>query len=350
MIKAKIKKSDNSTLEIEIPETASEVTYSQALDFQFAHYSLLDFLKEHGTDIENKKIQHIKKIIDCLNAFYGDLADFYEVDSSYFDKIDSKELSRNFEALNKKYNHDEMLDTLTSIFNLILKVVDNHEGKENYSDHIIYKGIKYFIPTIWKNAISESLEYDSITVRQAIAIQEAQAICREELIYIEKQRNENKDPNITDDQDKAASIFTKSIFEISVLLVGEGEIYPESDTAFSKHISEKMKVFEDIDLQTVADIQKWIDGYDDYLRGKKENYYYYNMDDEPSIDNVNDFANYTRAKEKNKQVQKNIGFRSILARIIELGIFSGLRKTEIQSALDAPYSDAVTHISINNAK
>ena len=44
MIVAHIKKSDNSKLEIEIPEYASEVTYSKALDFLFAHYYFQFFL------------------------------------------------------------------------------------------------------------------------------------------------------------------------------------------------------------------------------------------------------------------------------------------------------------------
>lgn len=351
MIKARIKKSDNSSMEIDIPENASEVKYSQALDFQFAYYSLLDFLKENVNHLEEKKLQYIKKIIDCLNAFYDGIADFYEINSSYINEIDIDKLSQNFAALNKKYNEHEMLDTVTSIFNLILKVIENYEPRENYTDHIIYNDQKYIIPTVWKNAISESLEYNSITVRQAISVLEAQAICRDELMYLEKQKEENKIDSESEDKQKADSLFTKAIFEISVLLMKEGETYPVSDTEFNKHIAEKMQLFENIDLQTVVDIQNWIEGYDNYLRNKKENYYYYNMEElEDTPDNIHEFSNMVKAKAKNKEIQKNIGHKSILSRILELRIFSGHKKTEIESALEAPYSDAVTHISINNAK
>lgn len=352
MIVAHIKKSDNSKLEIEIPEYASEVTYSKALDFLFAHYSLLDFLKEKNGDVEQNKIEYIKKLISCLNVFYDKIADFYEVDASYFNNIDLENISNHFATLNKKYKADEAIDSLTSIYNLIYKVISDAEGKINYSDHLIYKGIKYMIPTVWENAITEILEYNSITVRQAIAVQEAQAKCAEVQLKIAKDKDkEAKENNLSEDQQNAEAIFVKSIFEISVLLMAEGEIYPSSDQKFDKHIAEKMQTFIDIDYQSVLDIQKWWEGYDTYLKNKKENHYFFNMDHiEPTIDNRQDFENYTNAKKKNKDIEKNIGYKSILSRILELKIFSGLRQTEIESALEAPYSDAVTHISINNAK
>lgn len=352
MIKAHIKKSDNTKLEIDIPQFANEITYSKAIDFQFANYALLDFLKENGGRIDEKKIEYIKKIIECLNVFYEGIADFYELDASYFDNINLDDMSDHFATLNKKYKLDETLDSVISIFNLIYKTIEESQPKINFNDHIEYKGVKYFIPTVWENAITETLEYNSITVRQAIAILEAQAHARAELLRITKEKEKHFETSgQTEDQKSAETIFVKAIFEIAVLLVEENEVYPSSDVQFNKHISEKMQTFIDIDLQTVLDIQNWIENYEQYLRNKKENYYYYHMDEvEPNIENVNDFKNYTQAKQKNKDIEKNIGFKSILSRILELKIFSGLRKTEIESALEAPYSDAVTHISINNAK
>ena len=152
--------------------------------------------------------------------------------------------------------------------------------------------------------------------------------------------------NQTDDA-HVNSNFTKYLSELSVLLVKEGEKIPTDETEFKKFMADRMEFWKDIDLQTAVNIEAWFENYYKWLETDPENFYYFNNKD-PQTKEEAEAMNKARAY--NREIYQKIGAKSIVSRLIEIGTFNGLGRTNMESANEAPFTDAVKAISIENSK
>ncbi|MEP7197257.1 MAG: hypothetical protein ABI851_12115 [Saprospiraceae bacterium] len=336
MIKAELINTNGKSILIPIPERASEIKLLQYIDFNTYSSDLIEWLKENHEQIESKKWQYIIKLIDCLKAFYGDLVDFFELDSSYIDGISKEDLSDHIEIITgKKQDHVTATDTLIQIYNMIFNVIKDSKPELRVEKHFFYKGQQYEIPAIWSDTLWNKTNFESVSVKQAI-----------EVLQVQSNYNDVIKDLAKDDKSIANFAFHKYLSEVSLLALKPDEKIPLAETEFKKFMSERIDLFQDIDLQTVLDIENWFEMYYSGLRDDKENYYYFNSKEPGSPEEL---IAIQKAKKKNEEVQKRIGWKSFISRMVELRSFSGREKTELESVYTAPFTDAVKMVSIDNS-
>lgn len=336
LITATLHKTTGEKLTLSIPETGSEIALGKALQFNMECLSLFEFLKEHWDNIESKKIEYLTKVIKCLNGFYEDIADFFELKSDVIN-IPEEKMQEHFEMLGKNLNFVQAHDTVIGIFNLIYAAVkDTKAGISEGFNYVEFKGSKFLIPEVWKDKLFERLNYKSISVKQAI-----------EVLQIHNNYINSVKALNPQDENLVNYTYSKYLSELAILLLKEGETIPTDETEFKHFLSERMLFWQDIDLQTALNIEHWFEKYYNSLKEDPENYYYFNSKDPISKE---EYEARRKAEEQNKQVFEKIGNKGIISRLIELGSFNGREKTNIESANTAPFTDAVKVISIDNSK
>lgn len=334
MIIAKLNKSTGETLDLLIPENGSEVSLSKSLDFEYACFDVFEFLKNNSTDIDSKRFEYLNLLIKALNTFYEGILDFYDLDYKHLN-LSPDEWNKHFSALNKKIDIVQTEQSIISIFNLTYKAIKDTEPKLRTSDSFEYKGFKFVFPTIWRDVIFNKENFNSPNVKQFIEILQTQSN------YIQSIKDLDKR-----DLNTVNHLFAKYLLELSILLLKEGESIPLPEVDYKKFTTERMDFFQDIDLQAAVDIEYFFNQFYESLKQDKENYYYFNA----HLATKEDQEAYMKAQNKNDDMMKRIGFKSLLNRLLELNPFSGNGKTAIESILTAPATDAVKFISIDNAK
>lgn len=334
MIIAKLTKSTGEEFELQIPENASEVGLNCSLDFEYACFDVFEFLKNNSESLEEKKFEYLHYLIVALNSFYSGIIDFYELDCKHL-SLSSEEWNKHFSTLSNKIDYEQAEKSIISIFNLTYKAIKDAKPVLRTTDYFEYKGHKFVFPTIWKDVLFGNENFNSPSVKQFIELLQNQA----------NYTNAMKDLNKRD-LNSVNYLLTKYLTDLAYLLLKEGESIPVNEVECKKFISARMDLFIDIDLQTAIDIEYWFNQYYESLRKDKENFYYFNSD--PST--VEEQRAYLEAQNKNSDMMKRIGFKSIINRLLELNPFTVSGKSAIEAVLTAPATDAVKFISIDNAK
>lgn len=334
MIVAKLNKTTGEVFELLIPENASEVGLSVSLDFEYACFDVFEFLKNNAEVMDEKKFEYLHYIIVALNSFYVGIIDFYELDSKHAE-INTNEWNNHFSTLSNRIDYEQAEHSIISIFNLTYKAIKDAKPNLRTTDYFEYKGEKFVFPTIWKDVLYGNENFNSPSVKQFIELLQNQAN------YISSIKDLNKR-----DINAVNHLFTKYLTDLAYLLLKEGEIVPVNEVECKKFISSRMDFFMDIDLQAAIDIEHWFGQYYESLKKDKENFYYFNSD--PTT--VEEQRAYLEAQNKNSDMMKRIGFKSILNRLLELNPFTVSGKSAIEAVLTAPATDAVKIISIDNAK
>ncbi|NOT38542.1 MAG: hypothetical protein HOP11_14315 [Saprospiraceae bacterium] len=341
MIKATLLKTTGEKIAIDLPENGTELKLSQALDFELKCFDLFEWLKVNVDNFSQKKGEYLIRLVDCLNVVYGDIVDFFDLKGDYINDIDNEKINQHFETLKGDYNKDEAFDSLMGIFNILYMVIRTTKPELRELDHFVYKGKEFVFPKILKDRLFNDPMFPSPSVKQSIETLNVMS-------WLEDIKN-SKDEKITE-QVKTDNIYHKYLTELSVLLIEKGKKLPTEEAEFNMFIREQRVFFEDIDFQTALDVEFWFENYYDSLRKDRENYYYFNSNEKNTPKNGDELTALNRAKAVNDDIFKKIGYKSIINRLLELGAFRGRDKTDIESVNNAPMTDAVKLISIENSQ
>lgn len=334
MILAKLNKSTGESFDLSIPENASEVGLINALDFEFACFDVFEFLKNHSEEMEERKFEYLHYIIVALNSFYTGIVDFYEIDNKHLN-LSSDEWNKHFSTLSNKIDYEQAEHSIISIFNLTYKAIKDTKPTLRTKDYFEYKGERFVFPTIWIDVLFQRENFNSPNVKQFIELLQNQAN------YIAAIKDLSKR-----DLKTVEHLYTKYLTDLAYLLLKEGETIPVNEVDCKKFITNRMDFFQDIDLQSAIDIEYYFNQFYESLRKDKENFYYFNSDPTTKEEQLA----YIEAQNKNSDMMKRIGWKSIINRLLEIGSFNVSGKSAIEAVLTAPATDAVKTISIDNAK
>ena len=337
MITAKIQKTTGETVEIAIPEHGSEIKLSQALDFNVGCLKLFEFIRDNAEQFEARKAQYLIEVIKCLNNYFEGIIDIFECDGSLVN-ISPEDFDQHIALLADKIDIDSATNTALGIFNLLLKAVREvrPQIEDQWPNKFEYKDSTFIFPEIWKDKIYNTLNFKSISVKQAV-----------EVLQIHNNYVNNVSGLKETDEAHVNSTFSKYLSELAILLVKEGEKIPTDETEFRQFMAERMEFWQDIDLQTAVNIEAWFESYYEWLKSDPENFYYFNGKDPQTKEEADAL---TKARAYNKEIYQKIGAKSIISRLVEIGTFNGLERTNLESANVAPFTDAVKAISIENSK
>lgn len=346
---------NKQSLQLRIPTEAKECKYRNLVDFEFANIELIEWIKENSETFFEKKRKYILLLIKCISKYCDvDFSEFLSIDSKYLKEITDNDLIGHFEKLNDfnlKNGTDasQLRDVLLQIYSLIINSISEWQGqlREYGSESFEYTYLDaktnqeitttFYMPTIWKNELLNSLGFVSISLGQLVEILDVRQLYASTI-------EENKDTT-------GAYVFTKVINEISILALkkdGEGNIesIPCEKDKFQRWILERSKIFYNIDTQTALDIQLWFESYWHYLQADPTNYYFFN-DKEP----MDEYEMKAREKMKavNEEIFQRLRWRGLFNRMLAIGAFNNPNETMFESTFKAPATEAIALFSAENS-
>lgn len=340
MILVRLQRSDGQYLELNLPETPSELTLNQKVEFDFAQMDVISWLKKHEEDLFKNRAGYLLCIAKGLSrTFEIDLSLIMNLKGGNLLEINENDFFEHLDYLQKSVkgiNKNQLEESLINIWAFISNVVNR--AKENpMPTEIEYKGRVYQMPKVEKHPTTGQLIHKSITFKQAI-----------ETIQV----NNHYDSWLSDNKEMwqsethAGMMFTKYLSEI-VLLLHVDEI-PIDEDEFKIWIAQRMEHFAEIDWQTCYWIESWFDGYIKELRENKENTYFFESTFEAR--NHKERQAELIAKAKGKQIFKRVGMKSVTAQLMELNPFQKDGMSKIESIMRASFSQIVNLISSHNAR
>ena len=158
----------------------------------------------------------------------------------------------------------------------------------------------------------------------------------------------------TDGDPNGNLLFAQYLRMIAILARKEGEKLPTNDGDRERWIQGRMIHLQGIDTATALDVDFFFERFIDALKKDASCHYFFNPPAfrARSSDTKQAAAEreaYNRAVSHQKEVQKRIGWRSIIHTLLERGWFNQPGMTPMESALRSKFEDAVRAISRENA-
>lgn len=340
MLQISLTRTDGNRLEFTLPETPSELTLSQKLDFEFAQFELIDYLKKYSDELFERRAEYIlilakglSEVLQIDLSIIMNLPGISILETTYQDLFDHVEYLNGKGSKVSKAQLEESLVSIWNHFNLVINQTD-----ENIKPEITYKGITYKLPEIVKHPLNGSDVFKSLTVKQAI-----------EIIQVNNKYStflkQNKGAEHTE-ADKTW-IFSKSLSEIALMLEPENIPY-KSEDGFNTWLNERMLFWQDIDWQTYHYIDLWFSGYIKQLKEDNENKYFFESSYQSTTPEERE-AQY-KARAKSDLIYQNVGVKTIIPKLLEMDAFTPEPgQSKYEATMKAPFTDAVKLISNDNA-
>lgn len=340
MILIRLQRSDGQYLELNLPETPSELTLNQKIEFDFAQMDVISWFKKHEDNLFKNRAGYLlvlarglSKVFEIdlsiiMNLKGGNLLEISEVD--FFTHLE--QLQKSVSGIDKSKLENNLLYIWGYLSNI------TNQTKENpLKDSIEYKGRIYELPKIESDPVTGNIIHKSITYKQAIETIQINN-------FYESWLNDNKEQWQNDTH--AGIMFSKYLSEV-VLLLHPDEI-PIDEDQFTLWLNEKKKHFEDIDWQTCYWIETWFDGYMKELRDNKENTYFFESTFEARTPEERQAEAVARARGKN--IYRRVGMKSVTAQLMELNPFQKDGLSKIESIMKSKFTQVVNLISTHNAR
>lgn len=223
------------------PELPKEAKLTQYISFDTSFVAMRKFLQEkEGEELVSdfSKLEYFKMLQDCLFSFWKGKKEIDDVPLGSFE-----------DHLLIMYGIDKIEDfdfvksekTLFTFFANIYKVIYRYQPKQYVDEDFSfeYKGEVYFIPRIYRDAISGTLRYEEIACGRAV---EALEVVR---LYEEAKKHD----------DDGSLNLTSTLKLIAITALKEDEEFPANEQQIERFVNDRLLHFQDIDLETALDVK-----------------------------------------------------------------------------------------------
>lgn len=340
MIIVRLQRSDGQYLELNLPETPSELTLNQKIEFDFAQMDVISWLKKHEENLFKNRAGYLLCIAKGLSrVFEIDLSAIMNLRGGSLLEITENDFFEHLDYLQgsiKGIKKDQLEQSLVNIWSYLSMIVN--KAKDNpIPETITYKGDVYTLPKSERHPTTGELMHKSITYKQAIeAIQVNN--------HYESWLSDNKE--LWQSETHASMLFTKYLSEI-VLLLHVDEI-PIDEDQFKLWLAGRIEHFGGIDWQTCYWLEEWFNGYIKELKSNMENTYFFESTFQASTPEERHAELVAKAKGKN--IFKKVGMKSVTAQLMELNPFQKDGLSKIESIMRASFTQVVNLISSHNAR
>lgn len=243
MYQVRLKAGNKEVANLEFPETPEEIKLSRYIDFDIAFQKKQAWESEQDDKILDMKYRlgYTRHVLDILSEFTG-CKDIDMVKTGSYEKHLLKLLGIKKIA---DLDIDTTEETLYTLFANVWRVISSYKPSNHIGDYEFeYKGEKYRIPTIYRDAITKKEVFEDIPAGPAI---EAMEVIRA------------WEDNINND--KTGSIrFTSVLKIVAIFSRKDGESFPTSQEGVERFISDRVVHFGDIDMKTALDIETFFFG------------------------------------------------------------------------------------------
>lgn len=227
MVRIDLKKPNGTLISsIDMPESVNEVTLSQFIDYQPAFDAWQKWLEENKTRNFNSpkyRKEELQHLCACVSAFIGQDASGIPIGQV----VDKMSLSSGETTLNKLH---AMIHFAISQY---------HGGAFDKDYWFIYRGVKYRLPEIARDAITAQERITDVSTAQAVEVLDRWRV------YQDSFKGKSPDPNYT---------FTMILQLIATFAKSDGDKLPKNDSDIERWISERVVYFKDVDMQVGLDV------------------------------------------------------------------------------------------------
>lgn len=336
MLNVQLTRTDGQFINLELPQTPSELTLSQKLDIDFSNFELISFLKKHEADIYSCRGEYCLLLAKCIAEVLNvDIANLLNLPGIDIINLRHEDFLKHIEGMTQKtkgLNINQLDKSLLLLWNHLNQVGQLVEAVEK----ITYKGVEYELPKVKYDPVYGKPIHEDITLLRSVEIIQAN----------NNYENFCKRPDfIQYSEDQKGFLFTKMLTEIILLL--EPDV-PKSELEYIGWMSDKLLYWQDIDFQTAYSVDFWFQSYMDALRAHPENKYFFENVSQAST--PEERAAEAKGKAASERIWKNVGIKGIYSLLLELNPFQKNGQSKIESIKDAPTSEAVKIISLHNSK
>ena len=242
MVKVTLKRADGGKVcSFNFPTNASEVPYSQYCRFEDAYQAKEAWLKESeelnpaSAEFMAGYIRHVSRIVQ---AFTGS-KDVVEMSLGNYLEIVQADYKADEQGLKKELKSTEhtMMTLYAAIWKCMASYKKMHFARGDF--RFKYKGKKYKISSIYRDAITNQVRFESLSTAQAVEALDA--------VRIYKQHEEN-DPG-------KRYLFTTVLHLIACLALQKEEAFPDTDKEIQRWVSSRVRHFEGVDMQTALNVR-----------------------------------------------------------------------------------------------
>lgn len=340
MIVVKLERSDGKVLTLSLPETPTELTLNQKIEFDFAQMEAVSFLKKNEENLFKSRAGYLLILARGVSKVFNvDLSEIMNLKGESLLSISEVDFFEHLNALSgevKNLNKNQLEQNLIHIWSHLSQVV-NKAKESPQPETITYKGVQFNLPKLDRNPATGQVIHRSITYQQAV-----EAIQVNNLY--EGWLDNNKEQLGSETQ--AGLLFTKYLSEVALLLNAEN--MPTDPEQFKEWLSIQQVYFQDIDWQTVYWIETWFSGYMDELRADQENTYFFESTYQAA--NAEERKAELKSKAQGKKIFRKIGMKAVTAQLMELNPFQKEGLSKIESIMRASFTQVVNLISSQNAR
>lgn len=337
MIEARLKRSDKTYIVLNVPESNSELTLKQKLDFDFAQFHAIQHLKKCEDRIFESRGEYLLILAKGLSEIFEiDLGQILSIDGINILEMSQSEFVEHLETIGgklTKVNKDQLSESLLSLWNYISDIINQPIDKKQIE--IDYKGQKYFLPKYVEDKVNDNYLHGSLTVKQAIEILQVNNFYNNWLKENIKERYSDKDKTI---------LLLKYVSEIVLLLNPD---IPNTETEFKVWLDQKIEHFIDIDCKSFMICINWFNDHLAELKKDPENKYFFDSVEEAQTLEEREAA--AKAAAKSDRIFKNIGLKGVINKLLIINPFQKNGESKIESINKGPFTDAVKLISTDNA-
>jgi len=223
------------------PEKASEVTLKQFIRFEVAAANLEKWITENESKNPfdpNFAAGYIWRVFTCVNEFCGD-GRIHQVPVGDYPKALNKFLGvKKISDIDLVGIEDSVMGLYANIWRTLATYKKHYDAGAGVDYSFEYKGVTYRLKKSHRDAITQQIRFESLTTAQAVEALEALRMYNHHVA---------SDP-------KKAFYFTTLLHLVAILALADGEAFPTTDSEIDRWISDRVRYFEDIDMEAALNV------------------------------------------------------------------------------------------------
>ena len=272
-----------------------------------------EFYEEYGDDTNDRSvnIQKMMKVVEQVSAYY-DCPELLDC-----------ELEMN--GVREKANFKNLSSIYTGLWSM-----PKQKLLPNFS--FDFKGKKYTFKTVKKDRTRYINIFQNLNVNEAI-----------NSLEVLRWRGLNAEKDVT-----GSYLYSSYLSLTAILTRSEGEELPLDRQQCIEYLEEKIHFMKGIPAYIPLYVEFWFDSYYKSLQKKSHLQLFFNPVTPPSPRTSEGREQLQKEIKRNKEIMKQIGYRNIIYRLLELGAFNNSKQTPLEAALSADFETAIELISEDN--
>ena len=311
----KVFKDGRFVKQIEVPNgDYKKIPLNQYVDLITEWKKSKEFYEEHGSETKKRAINTQKMIL------------VMEQVAAYYDCPELLDGEIELNGIREKANFKNLSSIYGSLWNQPKKL------KLLPEFNFDYKGRHFKFKKVTRDRIRHTNIFEGLNVCEAIHILDVLRL-----------------KNLQIENDVTGSILYSSYISlVAILAREEGQILPIDRQQRLRYIEDMRFFFREVPAYIPLYFDFWIKSWYNHLERKPHLFYFFNSPKIETPKTPEGREQLQKEIKRNKEIMRQIGYRNIIYRLLDLGAFNNSKQTPLEAALSADFETAIELISEDN--